>query len=315
MPHPIVTVTLNPSVDESTTVQRVLPEAKLRCTPQRYDPGGGGVNVARVLARLERPTLAVFPAGGVTGGLLDRLLDAEGVPNRAVTVAGDTRVNLHVDETETGAQYRFNMPGHTLAPDELEACLDAAIEEARGSRVLVASGSLPPGVPADAFARLARRAAAEGIRIALDTSGTALEEALMAGVWFVKPNRRELGEWARRPVSSVAEVVAAAREVLRAAGCDAVVVTLAQDGAVFVSAEGAGRVTIPPIRAVSRVGAGDSTVAGIVARLTEGASIAEAVRFGVACGAAAVMADGTQLCRPADVAAVLAAIPPVTVAE
>lgn len=312
MAEPIVTLTLNPSVDESTSVERVVPEAKLRCAPQRYDPGGGGVNVARVLARMGRATLAVFPAGGVTGGLLDRLLDAEGVPNQVVPVAGDTRVNLHVDETATGAQYRFNMPGSALSPDELEACVEAALLAARGSGCLVASGSLPPGAPEDAFARLARRAAADGIRMALDTSGAAMAAAVAAGVWFLKPNRRELGEWAGRQLRETSDVVRAARSLRERSGAALVVVTLAEQGAVFVTPDAAGLAAIPPVRAVSKVGAGDSTVAGIVARLADGASAEEAVRFGLACGAAAVMADGTQLCRPQDVAAVLASMPPVT---
>lgn len=129
----IVTVTFNPSVDESTTVERVVSEHKMRCEHPRYDPGGGGINVARAMRRLGCDAVAVYPSGGPTGALLDALLDGEGVSRREVAIAGNTRINLHVEETATGAQFRFNMPGPVLAEGELRACFDAIDHAGRAS--------------------------------------------------------------------------------------------------------------------------------------------------------------------------------------
>jgi 6-phosphofructokinase 2 len=304
----IATVTFNPSVDESTTVERVVSEHKMRCEHPRYDPGGGGINVARAMRRLGCDAIAVYPSGGPTGALLDALLDSEGVPRRSVAIAGTTRINLHVEETASGAQFRFNMPGPELAECEWRACLDAVRSLSPPPEWVVGSGSLPPDAPPDLFAQLAGVARDLGARCVVDTSGEPLRLALAAGVFLVKPNRREIGQLVCREVVSVDDAAVAARQIVREGSAAVVVVSMAADGVLAVDAAGAWRCVPPPVRALSTVGAGDCTVAGIVARLSAGSSLREAAPYGVASGTSAVLAEGTQLCHPDDVNRLLAQV-------
>ena len=194
-PHPaappIVTLTVNPCIDESTVVDQVVADRKLRCGPPRYEPGGGGINVARAVRRLGGDALAIYPAGGPAGDLLASLLEREGVAHRPLPIAGWTRENLNVLEESTGRQFRFVLPGPQLARGEWEKLL----EEVEGLRpfpsFVVASGSLPPAVPTDFFARVARLTRERGGRFVLDTSGEAARVALEEGVYLVKPSLRE----------------------------------------------------------------------------------------------------------------------------
>jgi hypothetical protein len=145
----IVTLTMNPAIDVSTGVDYVIPAEKLRRGPPTYEPGGGGINVARAVARLGGEALALFVAGGPAGLLLGSLLDAEGVHYQAMPIAAWTRENLNVLETVTTRQFRFLMPGPTLLECEWQAVLDTITMLVPRPKYLVASGSLPPGVPAD----------------------------------------------------------------------------------------------------------------------------------------------------------------------
>ena len=309
MPH-VVTLTMNPSVDESTFVDRVVPEHKLRCSHPRYDPGGGGVNVARAMHHLGGECHALIVEGGVTGGLLSRLLTAEGVPFTAIDIEGNTRINLHVEEQATGAQYRFNMPGPVLTEADLRAVLAAIEAHEPAPDYFVVSGSLPEDVPDGFCAQAVAAGNARGARVVLDTSGPALRRALAEGVFLVKPNQRELGELLSARVDTPDAVADAARELIRRRWCEAVVVSMAEKGALLVTAEETYRAVPPPVKALSKVGAGDSAVGGIMVKLAAGAGLREAVRFGVAAGTAAVMSEGTQLCRLADVERLVELIAP-----
>jgi 6-phosphofructokinase 2 len=191
---PLLTVTVNPALDLSTTTGRVVSEHKLRCGPGRLDPGGGGVNVARVVHRLGGQALAVYTAGGASGEAYRRLIEAEHVPTLVVPIRESTRQNLTVDETTTGRQFRFVLEGPRLGEAEWRACLALVAASIPVGGYVVASGSLPPGVPEDFYARVARLARARGARCVVDASGPALREALAEGVFLVKPSRRELGE-------------------------------------------------------------------------------------------------------------------------
>jgi len=152
--QPIVTLTLNPAVDVSSRAAQVVPAHKLRCHDVRHDAGGGGINVARVLHRFGAETRAVFTRGGPVGDLLERLVASEGVPFTAIEVAGDTREDFTVTADDDGAQYRFVLPGPELSAPELDACLGAVSRFAIEGSYVVASGSLPPGAPADAYRRV-----------------------------------------------------------------------------------------------------------------------------------------------------------------
>jgi len=291
----VVTLTLNPALDLSTRVGQVVAEDKLRCEAPLRDPGGGGINVARAVVRLGGQALAVFPLGGATGDLLVDAVRSQDVDVEVVRTRADTRENVSVTETSSGRQFRFVMPGAALAGDETASCL-RAVTEAQAD-LIVTSGSLPPGPSDDTYAELIRMCA--GRRVLVDTSGPALRAAVDAGAWLVKPNLRELGDLVGRDLEDDEAISAAARELL-GGGTEVVVVSMGAGGVWLVSADRTEHVRSPTVPIRSRVGAGDSTVAGIAVALLRGEDLPTAVRRGVAAGAAAVMTEGSELCRAED---------------
>ena len=297
----VVTLTLNPSLDESTSVDHVISESKLRCARTTYEPGGGGINVSRVLHRFGREAPAIYPSGGPAGVLLGRLLDAEGVRHRPVAIEAWTRENFNVLERASGRQYRFCFEGPILSPEDLERCLAEWTGIQPTPPYLVASGSLPPGVPPEFYARLARLARERGARLVLDASGEALRFAIREGVFLWKPSRRELEHLAGVSGADEAALDAIARDFVEAGACELLVLSLGSGGALWMTREGGGRIAAPAVPYASGVGAGDSMVAGMVLRLLAGGVSAEVVRYGVAAASASVMNPGTALCQPAEV--------------
>lgn len=301
----ILTLTMNPAVDLFTTTPKVEPTHKLRCGPALVHPGGGGINVARVVARLGGDVLALYPAGGVTGQLLCELLQAEGVGCRPVAISGETRQSFSAHEEASGLDYRFVLPGPQLSEAEWNACLAQAGDMEVGSGLVVASGSLPPGVPADFHARLAQRLAARQVRLVLDTSGPALRAALEAGVYLVKPSLRELGEATGEALDTMAQRLAACRSLVRSGRAQVVALSLGAEGALLVTADAAWHAPALRVPVVSTIGAGDSFVGGLVHALAGGNGLQEAFRYAMAASAAALLSSGTALCRPDDVARLL----------
>lgn len=297
----ILTLTVNPALDISASTERVVSEHKLRCTGSRLDPGGGGVNVSRVLRRLGGRSLALYTAGGPIGEAYRRLVDAEHVPSVVVPIAGDTRQSFSVEERASGEQYRFVLEGPTLSEQEWGACLELTAQVVAPGGFLVLSGSLPPGVPTDFYARAVRLAREAGAECILDASGPALEEALAEGVLAVAPSRRELQDHAGTPLTSDESLVEAAAALVAGGSARYVALTLGAAGAVLVSAGGVLRLAAPVVDVVSAVGAGDSFVAGFVLRLAESRPVEAAFRAAVAAGTAAVMTPATELCHRADV--------------
>jgi 6-phosphofructokinase 2 len=296
----IVTLTMNPALDIATSTERVEPAHKLRCTAPRYDAGGGGINVARAVHALGGEALAIFPAGGAAGEMIEQLLSKEGVAYRAIAIIGFTRESLAVEERQSGDQFRFILPGPEIGPADRERCLDALSAAAPEASYIVASGSLPLGVPDDFYARVVALAKRHGRRLILDTSGAALKQAGQ-GVYLLKPSLRELEHLTGSAIRSERDEEAAAREVIAQDRAEIVVLSLGARGALLVSQGEIERVPAVSVAARSTVGAGDSMLAGIVLALTRGLSLREAVRFGMAAGAAALLGSGTQLCRLADV--------------
>jgi 6-phosphofructokinase 2 len=297
----VVTLTMNPALDLSTEVDVVVPFTKLRCGAMRRDPGGGGINVARVIARLGGKARAVFPTGGCVGQLLLQLVAAEGVANVPVPIAEETREDFTVFERKTGNQFRFVEPGPKLAQGEWEALLDAFAGEAKGAAFAVISGSLPPGVPDTFFATAAERMKALGVELALDTTGAGLKAALAHGVALVKPNKREFEELLGLEAPSPAQLAAAARDLVAQKNVGAVALTLAEEGAILATRAAAWRAEAPQVKAVSTVGAGDSFLGAMIKSLIEGKDWPQAFRTGVAAGTAALLSPGTDLAHPADV--------------
>lgn len=298
----IVTLTLNPALDVSTRTERVLDAHKLRCEQPRFDPGGGGINVARVLHRLGADATAVFPCGGPTGQRLRGLVQAEGVPVHCVGIAGETRESFTVHETATGREYRFVLPGPELAPGEWRACLDALGGFEPAPRWIVASGSLAPGVPLSFQQELAAAARRLGSRLVVDTSGAALPAAFEAGLYLAKPSLSELRTLAGEPLAGEADWLRAARGLIERGRAEMIAVSLGAQGALLVTREQALRAPGLPVEVAGTVGAGDSFLAGLVAALERSGELADALATAIAAGSAALLGGGTTLARPADVA-------------
>jgi 6-phosphofructokinase 2 len=301
----LLTLTPNPALDVFTSTARVQPTHKLRCGPPLMHPGGGGINVARVLARLGSDVLAVYPAGGVSGQQLHALLQAEGVRDEVLPIAGETRESFSAHEEASGLDYRFVLPGPTLSDREWQGCIERACSLRPAAGLLVASGSLPPGVPEDFYARLAARLAAGGVKLVLDTSGSPLALALQAGVHLVKPSLRELQELTGAALDSLQQRLAACRSLVQDGRTAIVALSLGAEGALLVSSDGAWHAPALPVRVMSTIGAGDSFVGGLVFALAMGQDLPKALRQAMATSAAALLSGGTALCQPADVARLL----------
>lgn len=295
----IATLTLHPALDKSADVERMIPERKLRCSAPHYDAGGGGINVSKGIRRLGGQSTAVFPVGGNNGRRLLELLEKETVAAAPVEVVAETRENFSVFETTTGHQYRFTLPGEPLSEAEAEACLDAV--RRLQPDIVVASGSLPPGLPADHYARVAAETRQMGARLVLDTSGDALKAALDTGVFMLKPNIGELSRLVGVERLEMNQVDDAAMSLIHSGKCEIVVVSLGAHGALLASRDGFVHVAAPIVDKRSTVGAGDSMVAGMVWALGQGKPALEMAQVGVACGTAATMNAGTELFRAEDV--------------
>lgn len=297
----IVTLTPNPAVDLCTSVDRIVPTRKLRCTTQRRDPGGGGVNVARIVKRFGGDVEAILPAGGTTGQLLCRLIDGEKIPNRVIEVDAETREDFFVSELDTQLQYRFILPGQPLRETEWRACLAALAMTSPAPEFVVASGSLPPGVPGDFYAEAAAIARQLGAKFFLDTSGAPLAAAVENDLYLIKPNLHEMSELAGADLATQDDWLAVARTIIERKRIEIIALSLGHLGALLVTRKQALRAQALPIKPVSAVGAGDSFLGALVFSLANGGTLADSFRLAVAAGAAALLNEGTELCRPADV--------------
>lgn len=296
----ILTVTMNPALDVSANTARMRPTSKLRCDRVQRHPGGGGINVARVLHRLGADCAALCLLGGPTGQMLSMLLQEEGVHCIPVAIGGHTRESFTVLDDSTAEEYRFVLPGPVIHPDELGSMM-ALLAWQPAPDFVVASGSLPPGMPVDFYEKLANISNAWGARLVVDGSGAALAAALDRGVYMVKPSLRELRELTGLPLTCLKDVANAAGQWVGTQRATVVAVSLGEQGALLVTDRGAWYAPAIPVKAVSAVGAGDSFVAGMVWSLARGDDVLQAFVFGVAAGASAVMSAGTGLSTAADI--------------
>ena len=296
----IVTMSLNPAIDKSSSVAHVVAERKLHCKPPRFEAGGGGVNVSRAIKKLGGESSLLYTAGGLAGERLKELLDQEGLDHRPFPIAGLIRESLVILEESTGQQYRFGMPGPELKKIEWEQFLQELSTIDPAPDYLVASGSLPPGVPADFYARVARIGKDRGAKTIIDVAGEALEHVLKEGVYLIKPNVGEFRELVGKNIKEESQIRAEAQKIVRSGRCEVLVISLGAAGALMVSAEFTEHILPPTVPIVSKIGAGDSMVAGIILSLARGKPLRESVLFGVAAGSAAVMTSGTELCRRED---------------
>jgi 1-phosphofructokinase len=292
----IVTLTLNPSVDRTVEVETLARGEVMRALGVRVDPGGKGINVSRALATHDIPTRAVVTVGGAEGEHLVTLLRDTGIEIVPVRIRGAIRSNITVVEPD-GTTTKFNEPGAQLSADELAAVLAAVKAAAESADWLVASGSLPTGTSPDVYAELVQSMAGSGTRVAVDTSGPALEAVLAVGPTLVKPNRDELAAASGRRLTTIADVVDAA-SLLRERGARIVLASLGAEGAVLVDDDGAIHGRTPAVSPVSSVGAGDAMLAGFLAAGGKGG---DALVEALAWGAAAVLQPGSGMPSPRDI--------------
>lgn len=296
----IVTITLNPCIDKTVSVEQVLPDCKLSCTNVRLYPGGGGLNVARVISRLGSNVDAYWTCGGDNGRRLRQLLDNESISHQPVLIDDAVRENLIVREASSGNLFRFGMPGPQLSEGERGYWLEQIAQLPPSTKYVVFSGSLPQGAPPAWYEELLR-AVPEGARVVVDTKMDALRRALAVGVYLIKPNVREMEELVGHELRDDTAIEHAARDVVSGGGTNVVILSLGRAGVLLVTREGIERIPAPSVRLRSKVGAGDAVVGGVVTALCKGKALTEAARFGVVAGAAAVMTEGTELCRKDDV--------------
>jgi 1-phosphofructokinase len=292
----IVTLTLNPSVDRTVEVETLARGEVTRAIGGRVDPGGKGINVSRALAAHGLPTRSVVTVGGAEGEHLVTLLRDTAIEIVPVRIRGAIRSNITIVEPD-GTTTKINEPGAELSTEELNSVFDAVLGAVESADWLVASGSLPPGTPPSVYADLVRSLSDSGTRVAIDTSGPALEAVLVAGPALVKPNRDELAEATSVRLGTIADVVEAACR-LRDRGARAVLASLGADGAVLVDDDGALHGQTPVVSPLSSVGAGDAMLAGFLAG---GGAGAKALTQGLAWGAAAVLQPGSGMPSPDDI--------------
>ena len=297
--YKIATLTMNPALDLYGATENLLVGSKSRCGKQVRDPGGGGINVARGIHELGGEVLTIYPAGGASGDELETLLASRNIPQKRIPIAGRTRENVVIREESTGKPFHFVFPGPELSEAEWQQCLDTIKHLHSIPDYLVISGSLPPGVPFDFYTEVVRAANSREIRVILDTSGPALTQVLEnAGVYLVKPNRLEFQRLGVAEGADHDTYLDAMEKLILNGTAQVVIVTLGAEGALLVSREGERYHLRPPqTEDVSPVGAGDSFVALLVYQLTQGSTLLEAFRYGVAAAAAAVKTPGTELYR------------------
>jgi 1-phosphofructokinase family hexose kinase len=290
----IITLTPNPSVDQTLFIHQLEVDAVNRYSESQLDPAGKGINVSRMAHRLGWPTIAFGFLAGEIGEIAQRALDAEGVPHHFVPVPGQSRLNVTVVDESHGTSTSFYGPGPPVPLDHL-ATLDGLLRFwLRAGRVLVLAGSLPPSVPNGLHAAYIRLAQAEGVVTILDADGEAFRLGVEAGPSLIKPNRAEAERLLGRPLPDQRAVVDGARELV-ARGLPMVVVSLGAQGAVYADGRGVWHAIPPKVESRSTVGSGDSLVAGLAVALARGDDLIEGLRLGTAAGAATAMTSGTAL--------------------
>lgn len=296
----IATLTMNPTIDVAYAVPKVRHTHKVRTHGEHYDPGGGGINVARVVSRLGGMARAIYLAGGATGTALDGLIDFHAIARTRIPIKGNSRISTAIFEEESGKEYRFVPPGPEVSEAEWQACLSHLA--GLSCDFIVMSGSLPQGVPDDFYARAGALMAARGARVVLDSSGEGLRQGLESGgVHLVKPSLGELRALMGDPLEGVDSIGRAALDIVRRGKAAHVVVSMGHEGALLAFGDRMVHLPAVPVEARSAVGAGDSFVAAMTFAMAQGWDAVAAFRYGIAAGAAAVLTPGTDLCHKADV--------------
>ena len=293
-PLRVATVTFNPAIDQTIAVDHLVRGEVHRARSVRQDPGGKGVNVASCLADWGVTVTVLGLLGADNAGPFDALCAAKSITDRFERVPGNTRVNIKI--VDTGETTDINMDGLSVDEAIVARVLAATQAFAGPDALIVLSGSLPPGCHAGIYADMVARLKALGARVLLDTSGAPLTMAMNADVLpsIIKPNRRELAAWAGEPLESIEDVLRCGQR-LRARGIDLVVVSMGEQGALFLSEEGALLARLSAGDLASTVGAGDAMVAGLAAAAIENAGLERTARLATAFAVAKLGRPGPHL--------------------
>lgn len=289
----ILTITLNPAIDKTYLINDLIPEHKLRCENPMIEAGGGGINVSKGLKELGSSSLAVFFAGGRNGDHLHEMLQHDQIDCKPIRVKGETRESLVIIDQASKKEFRIVVEGPHIDIDTFKEVIHV-VQSIKPSYI-IASGSLPKGLPENVYAILAREAKQMGSKFILDTSGVALTAALSEGVYLMKPNLKELSNLAGTESLPIDKVPEAARKLISEGKAEIVVVSMSSAGAMLVTKDNHHHVPSPKVEQKSTVGAGDSMVSGMVWALQQQKNLLETVCWGVACGSAATMNTGAQL--------------------
>lgn len=296
----IYTITLNPAVDRYIEVDDLVVDDANRITAERFYAGGKGIDVSRALRLLGSDSMALGCVGGYSGQLLTDMLKHEGVTPYFTAIAGETRQNVLINPRRRRRQTVLNAVGPSVSAQEWKAFVThLTLLDLRDAFVVV-SGSLPRGLPTDAYAQIVQLGRARGAKVVVDADGPALRAAIEAKPFAIKPNVNELRRLVGKPIRSEAELLRAATALNRK-GIEIVLVSRGPDGVLLVSEREQYRAVPPSVLVKNTVGAGDSTVAGFVLKYAGGKGLEECVRFATACGTAATLAPGNQLCQTRDV--------------
>lgn len=296
----IATFTLNPTIDKSSSVDHVKAEDKLYCDQPTFEPGGGGINVSRAIKKLGGESLLIYTSGGFTGKKLDKLLAEENLNKKAVEIEAESRENLIISEKASNLQYRFGMPGPQITDQEYDEIFKVIAELDPFPDYFVISGSIPKGVSNDIYAEMAALAKKKKAEVIVDVSGPPLKAVIKEGVYLIKPNLGEFQELVGRELQDEAEIKEEALKFIKDQSCQAIVISIGAGGALLVHQNKAEFKRPPTVPIRSKVGAGDSMVAGLVLSLARGDSLENSFHYGLAAGSAAVMTPGTELCTKED---------------
>lgn len=294
-----LTITLNPALDLSTSVEQVVAGPKLRCRPPRIDPGGGGVNVARTICKLGGQATALVAVGGATGTQISNLLAGEGIPVLPVVVSGETRQSFAVTDESTGQQYRFGLPGDILTPADADALITSIGATAPKTGFVVLSGSVAPGLPPDFLAQIMTTISSSGSRLIVDTSGPMLARLIAASaspVHILRIDQKEASEAAAHPMETIADSLEFAKGLVAGGVADVVITGRGAEGSVLVSKEQSFFCNAAHVPVRSKIGAGDSFVGSMTLALARGEPLDRALQWGVAAASVTVGTEGTALC-------------------
>ena len=294
----ILTVTLNPCVDQTLYIDGLKPFDTNRVLRLETDAGGKGTNLARVLAELGTHAVTTGFIGGLPGATVLQVLDEQGVERDFVHIRRDTRTNYNIEDGSDNPPTTFNAMGPAIEPEQWDELLVTIRRWCEKAAWVTLGGSLPQGLPVDAYKLIGIIAKSAGAKLALDADGEVMRRGLEAKPHLIKPNAKEAGRLLNRKVESIDDAIFAAEQLLQYLEDDGIcIVSLGADGAVMASSSGTFIGKKIEVEAVSSIGSGDSLVAGFLHALEQGSNPQDALRTGLAAGAATAMTSGVEIAR------------------